>query len=111
MPPRCLPTALLPRSERRHPWKARGAWVSRLVPPSSLFLSFRVDAWSGFAGAEAVGHIRVLADERQARRVRLLLQQRGEIGIAVATSYQALDELMDDRRHRHRHLVFSCRGQ
>jgi len=53
----------------------------------------------------------VLADERQARGIGLLLQQGGEVGVAVPASDQALDQLVDHRSDRHRHLVFPRGGQ
>src|SRR6185369_4333139 len=60
------------------------------LTPGASFLLVRDGHGSGFAGAEPVGHIRVLADERQARGIRLLLQQGGEVGIAVPASDQTL---------------------
>src|SRR5882757_6541950 len=49
------------------------------LTPGASFLLVRDGHGSGVAGAEPVGHIRVLADERQARGIRLLLQQGGEV--------------------------------
>jgi hypothetical protein len=53
----------------------------------------------------------VLADECQARGIGLLLQQGGEVGIAVPASDQPLDQLVDHCGDRHRHLVFLRGGQ
>jgi len=53
----------------------------------------------------------VLADEPQARGIRLLLQQGGEVGIAVSASDQALYQLVDYCGHGHRHFVFPRGGQ
>src|ERR1700688_838959 len=76
-----------------------------LTPGSSFLLVPSFGLMSALLGdVEPVGHVRVLADECQPRRLRLLLQERSEVGIAVSTSDQALDELMDERGHRHRHL-------
>ncbi len=53
----------------------------------------------------------MLADEQQARGVRLLLQQRGEVGIAVPSSDQPLNQLVDHCGDRHRHFMFPRGGQ
>jgi len=50
-----------------------------LVPSFWLMSALLVDV-------EPVGHVRVLADQCQPRRLRLLLQERSEVGIAVSTS-------------------------
>src|SRR5580693_10212780 len=83
------------------------------LTPGSSFLHVPSFGWMSalFGDVEPVGHFRVFADECQPRRLRLLLQERSEIGIAVSTSDQALDELMDDRSYRHRHLVFARCGK
>ena len=52
----------------------------------------------------------MLADEPQARGIRLLLQEGGEVGIAEPASDQTLDQLVDHRSDRHRHFVFPRGG-
>ena len=71
--------------------KARMGSQGRLgLTPGSSFLlvpSSLVNLMSALIGGiEPVGHVRVLADKGQPGRLCLLLQQRGEIGIAVAAS-------------------------
>ena len=53
----------------------------------------------------------MLADEQQARGIRLLLQEGGEVGIAVPAPDQPLDQLVDHSGDRHRHFVFPRGGQ
>ena len=58
------------------------------LTPGSSFLHVPSFGWmSALLGdVEPVGHFRVFADECQPRRLRLLLQERSEVGIAVSTS-------------------------
>ena len=53
----------------------------------------------------------MLANEPQARGIRLLLQEGGEVGITVSASDQSLNQLVNHRGDRHRHFVFPRGGQ
>ena len=53
----------------------------------------------------------MLADEPQACGIGFLLQEGGEVGIAVPTSDQPLDQLVDHCGNWHRHFVFPRGGQ
>src|SRR5450631_1263511 len=66
---------------------------------------------AGVIRLQAVRYLHVLTDQRDPGRVSLHLQQRSEILAPVAVPDQALDELMDERRHRQRHLALPRGGQ
>src|SRR5580693_9107214 len=77
------------------------------LPLNAWFLLPR----SGLFGVEPVGHIGVLTFEGNTSRIRLLLDESGEIDLTVAPADQSLNELVNDRGHGHRNLALPRGGK
>src|SRR5512140_1206082 len=60
---------------------------------------------------QSVRYVSVLADQFEPRRRRLELEQSREVVVAMAPAEQGLDELVHQRGHRERDLLFPCGGQ
>ena len=61
----------------------QGRWG---LTPGASFLLVRIYHGLGIAGAKPIRDLRVLADEPQARGIRLLLEESGEVRLTVSAS-------------------------
>ena len=66
----------------------QGRWG---LTPGASFLLVWIYHGLGVGDAEPIGDFRVLAHEPQARGIRLLLQEGGEVRLAISAADQTLD--------------------